>query len=303
VSISIYNSAGERVATLYQGPAQTAQQQPIISTGAAGAGPVSVDISGFVTSQGSSVHWDGQNSNGQWVQDGTYYVQMTSTDSFGAVKSSSVAVAVVGAPRAASIQIYNSAGELVRTLPVSSINGVPSDLDSNTRAFSTVPDPVTGKPQGGLSLNVKVGTSTQAVVWDGLSDRGQPVDSGTYVVKLTYTDSGSATVVKTLSVTYLQSPDSSAKTAVASAFVAPNPYRPSTGQDMVLFYQASPMGVGAVRVYDLNGGLVGQSADGGQTGRIVVKPGSSEGIYLIDFEIRSGSAVLARRVLKVAVVR
>ncbi len=141
------------------------------------------------------------------------------------------------------------------------------------------------------------------MVWDGLSDRGQPVASGTYVVKLTYTDAGSATVVKTISVTYLQSPDSSAKAAVASAFIAPNPYRPSTGQDLVLLYKPSPMGTGAVRVYDLSGGLVGQSADGGQTGRIVVKPGSSEGIYLVDFEIQSGSAVLARRVLKVAVVR
>jgi flagellar hook assembly protein FlgD len=276
----------------------------VVSVGAPGSGPVSVNVGGFVSSSQSSVYWDGDNQNGQWVQDGTYYVQMTSTDSFGAVRSSSMAIAVLGAPNTASLQVFNSAGELVRTLQLSGVGSLPTDLSTDTRSFSTSVNPVTGQLQGGLGLTLKVGgTGTQQVIWDGLSDQGQPVDSGVYVVKLSYTAAGSTTVVKTLSVTLLQGPNSSAKLAVASAILAPNPFRPSSGQGLVLRFKPCPQGQGAVRVYSLNGELVGQSGDALSSGRITVKTGASEGIYLVDFEIHDGSAVLARRMMKVAVVR
>lgn len=303
MTLAVYNSAGERVKVIYQGTASAAGT-PVLAEGSAGAGPISLNIAGIQGALAGLLHWDGENDNGQWVSNGTYYLQMSSTNTFGTVETVSVAVQVVGAGRLASVEIYNSAGELVRVLSLSSLSGLPTDISAQTSAFSTEVDPVTGQPQGGLRMDVKLNNSSQQpVVWDGLSDRGQPLASGTYIVKLAYNEAGQRTEIKTLAVTLLAGADSPAKAAVASAFLLPNPQRASSGRPLALVFTPSAQGQGALRAYDLAGELVAEAVDTGNAGRIEVPGKLSSGVYLIEFEIRQGTAVLARRTLKAAVVR
>ena len=305
VTVAIFNSAGERVAVLYEGSAQTVAALPgLVDVPSLAGGPISVDIQGIVSANIGVLHWDGSNANGQWVSNGMYYLQTTTTDSFGAVNTVAESLAVVGAPKKASLEIYNSAGELVRTLSVSGLAALPTDLQVEDNAFFGGSGADGQSAQAGLRVDLKVGqTGSQQVLWDGLNDQGAPVSSGTYVIKLAYNEAGQRTVIKSVSVSLLQNPDSPAQAAVASAILGPNPWQPGSGVPLKLFYTPSPQGHAGVRVYNLAGELVAQAADPGDTGCIGLPVFGAEGIYLVDFEVRSGNAVLARRVLKAALVR
>jgi flagellar hook assembly protein FlgD len=306
VSVTIFNSAGEKVKVVFDGAAAGVSNQITVSPGNGSAGgPTSIIIGGIQLASGGALTWDGNNDNGQWVTDGVYYMQVATTDSFGNIQTTTQAIPVVGAARTASLQIYNSAGEMVRNLPISNLNSVPTDFSVGSNTFVTGTDS-SGQAQAGLQINLKMNNASSpapALNWDGLSDTGQPVSSGTYIVKLSYTQAGQASVVKTISVTLLQGPGSPAKDAVASAVIAPNPFKPGGGKQMQLFYKVPTVGAGFLRIYNLDGELVAQSGDADRTGKLNITGDFSGGVYLMEFEIRNGSAVLAERVLKAAVIR
>ena len=300
----MFNSAGEKVRVIYNGNAEAANDPVVTSLPNTGPGPVNLNIGGIVLPNGGGLTWQGANDDGQWVGNGIYYLQETSTDSFGNLKTVTVPISVISTASQASLEVYNSAGELVKTIPVNNLAGLPTDLTLQSTTFAVSTDPATGQASGGLSMNLKLSnTSTQPVLWDGTSNQGAPVSSGTYIIKLTYSQAGQLMVVKTVSVTLLQGPDLSTKSALAGAVVAPNPFNASSGQQLQLFYTVPVQGYGAVRVYDLAGELVSQAQDPDKTGRIILKAGPAGGVYLLELEIRQGAAVLGKRVLKVAVLR
>jgi flagellar hook assembly protein FlgD len=306
VSIAIFNSAGEKVKLVYSGLGSSMANQITVSPGSGSGGPASIVIGGVVVPGGGILTWDGDNDSGQWVSNGVYYLQVSSTDSFGSVQTVSQALPVLGTPRTASMQVYNSAGEMVRHIPVPNLSSLPTDFSVSSSTFVTGTDS-SGRSQGGLQINLKVNNggsaSTLPLSWDGLSDGGEPVSSGTYLVKLTYMQAGMAMAVKTVAVTLLQGPGSPAKDAAASAVIAPNPFKAGPGKRLEVFYKVPASGMASVRVYSLSGELVAQSGDANRTGKLAILGDLSSGVYLVDFEVRQGAAVLAQRVLKAAVVR
>ena len=99
--------------------------------------------------------------------------------------------------------------------------------------------------------------------WDGRNDQGQPVASGSYLVRLMETSLGRATTVKTISVIVLETPGGEAEAALSQARVGPQPW---ISGPLKVGYPAVPgLGVEA-RLYDLAGERVGQGADPGGQG-------------------------------------
>jgi hypothetical protein len=302
VSLTVFNSAGERVKQLYNGTAQdgTTQIQLLPGLEPGPDGRLSYAIDGILTSQGRTQYWAMDNDSGQPVSGGLYYVTMAITDQYNNTRTQSLAIQVVPVQQQASLEVYNSAGELVRRLSLDSLTGTPSDLllDDGT-AFVPQPD----DPNAGLRLSLKVGSSNQTLRWDGLTSSGAPAASGTYVIRLAVGQPGQLSVIKTLSVTVLQAPALAAQASAAAALFAPNPV-PASAAGVQLRYAPVPGAEGRVRVYNLAGELIATGVDTGGTGVINLPLPVSSGVYVADFGIDgAGGGRLARRAMKLAVIR
>jgi hypothetical protein len=235
---------------------------------------------------------------------------MQVVDPFGNVSTYSQSVNVLGNTGVESLAIYNSAGELVHTVQ---LQNVPATLNGFSFAGGVGTlvgglDPSTGKPRGQWTINLSSGQGAAgSVTWNGMSDSGYPVSSGIYTVKLVNTEAGKGVTVMVKSVTVLNAPGSPAQSSAASAIVAPNPLMGSaaagSNTSLTLTYTPSLEGSGVAHCYNLAGELVAEAADMG-SGRLSIPVGHmAGGIYLVDFEIRAGAAVLGRKIIKVVVLR
>ena len=310
VTVSIYNSAGERVRTVFEGSLTdkpTGLTVGNLPANGNGALPLQFFLTGGAGALGGMV-WNTDNDNGQNVDGGTYYVKIDTEDSTGQIVSFSQGVSVLSPSGGNSLAIFSPSGELVREIPLS---GLPSALvdfsvDAGRGISATNGDPSGSTPA--LSFTLKDATGAEHPwVWDGLNSLGQPVQSGTYIVRLVHSELGTATTVKTEAVTLLATPGGLPERSAASAIIAPQPYSSAAaqaGQGLSLQYVPIPGVAGRVYLYNLAGELVAQGLDGNSVGSISL-PGDklAGGIYLVDFELQNGSALLARRAMKMVIAR
>jgi hypothetical protein len=302
INVTLYNSAGEVVRRLYDGPSQSqaigirSETLPVLVDGRL---PMAIHIDGLVLGGAAlPLVWHGDNDNGQIVDNGTYTLKVETVDPYGAVTALSRAVSVLGNNGGNSLAIFNSAGELVRTLPLSSL---PDGLVD----FRLREEPEAGG-QGGLKFAIRGDDGVERPwAWDGRNDVGQPVASGSYLVRLMRTELGVGRTLKSVSVVLLQSPDLGVQAALASAQAGPNPWRGADGDGPVqLVYRAQPGLQMRARAYNLAGELVAVGVDPSSTGRLSLPmQGLAAGVYLIDLEAMAGPARLGRRTLKLAIVR
>jgi hypothetical protein len=300
VTVNIYNSAGELVRGLYSGSAEYPANQAQVLQTANQAGGVQVDITGLGGSAGSNLVWNGTNNGGQAVGGGSYYVQISSVNSFGQVQTLDKTVSVVGTGGPVTLSVYNSAGELVANLnselPLAS-QATDMSLPPGQNSVVSSTDP----SGGGLKITLTLaGGGTTTVPWNGLNSQGQPLQAGNYLLTLTQIEAGSNENLKTLPVVVVGAPDSSAKTMAHSALVVPNPVE---GGWFDVQYQPAGTDMAVGVLYSLAGQRVAEATDSG-SGTLHFSGDWSSGIYLLDFEVHNGdSGALARRILKVAVVR
>ncbi|HTB23368.1 MAG TPA: T9SS type A sorting domain-containing protein, partial [bacterium] len=303
VVVNIYNSAGELVRSLYNGTSEdSAGQAQVLETANPGGG-MQVDITGLNGNAGANLVWNANNNGGQPVASGIYTVQITSTNSFGQTQAQSKAVSVVAVAGLATLEIYNSAGELVANLSAA-LNGLTS---VPTGVSLVLPNGQNGvlsssnPAQSGMGIKLTFADgSTETVPWNGLSTQGQPLQPGNYVLTLAQSGPGSGTVLKSQPFVILEGSDNSAAEMAQSALVVPNPV---DGSWFTVQYKPSGTDTAVANLYDLAGQLVAQGAPEG-AGTLRVSGNWSAGVYLLDFEVHDGSTgVLARRVLKVAIVR
>jgi flagellar hook assembly protein FlgD len=307
VSVDIYNSAGEKVRNLYTGPSEISmnQLQVIVGGPTAGGAPVSVDIRGLGIPGGDPV-WNGTNQGGQFVSNGVYYVKVSSSDPFGNTTTVTTPVNVLGVQNQEMVEIFNSAGEVVRKFDLSGLTSTAQNLSVNLgpgqEAVAAVTNPATGAQSGGVSMTLTLANGgRQILYWDGLSSNGDALQSGTYMIELVRSEPGQSSTVKSVSVTLLDSKDSSAQSVAASAWVGPNPVQ--QGAPILVHYKPGAQAWAQGKLFNLAGELVEESSDGGVTGIVRFIRHLAPGIYLVDFEVRRNETILARRALKVAVVK
>jgi hypothetical protein len=305
ISVAIYNSAGEKVKDVYSGTAAydlTHLKVAVAGPQSSGA-PVLVDLGGLGAPSGDLV-WNGSNQGGQWVSNGVYYVKVTSTDPFGNVTTTTESVNVIGVENQESVEIFNSAGEVVRKFDLSgvtsTVQNMALNLPAGQSAVAASTNPVTGAVTGGVNLTLNLGNGgTQPLFWDGMGSGGAPLQSGTYLVELVRTQPGQTSTIKTVAVTLLEAKNNSAQAVAASAKVGPNPVL--KGGDVIVHYKPNAQNWVVAKLYNESGEMVAQAADFG-SGALNFGKGFSGGIYMLDFEVRSGDLVVCRRILKAAVV-
>ncbi len=299
VNIDIYNSAGEKVRTLYSGTSQLPPSGFTLSSPglAAGNGSVSVLGTGALSNGQGAISWDGTNDNGQYVANGEYYFKIQSTDPFGKVTDYIESVGVVDTQSQESLVVYNSAGEQVAEIPLGGMSGTVTEfgVNSGAKAFTV------GKNGGGVPVTWTDGKGDSGgQVWDGKNAQGLVLGSGTYTMQLVKTGTGGEQVVMSREVELLNLGEAS---GASTAKVAPNPVEAGQGWFEVS-YVPGPAGQGEAMVYDLAGELVGRGVDADRSGTLKMDvSGMAGGVYVVDFEVQEQGQVLGRKVLRMAVLR
>jgi hypothetical protein len=303
VSVSVYNSAGELVKNVSTGTSAFspgALSTSLMAATASGAVPVQLTLLGGGSS--SSLVWDTTNNNGQLVTGGTYYIKVQTTDNFGKITAFTQAVTVIGGAGTDSLVVFNSAGEVVQQINLGTVSAPPQD-------FSVVGS-AAGISGLGTAASIKFKVTapsgaTSPVSWNGENSQGQPVQSGTYMVRLVYTELGQSAVVKVIPVTILALPGGSPQASLAAAIAAPQPLvQRKDGTELSVVYPPLPGDALQANLYNLAGELVAKGLDSAGSGLCLVSTGHiASGIYELELLMVDNDALLARRVLKVVIIK
>jgi len=236
-----------------------------------------------------------------YVQGGVYTIKAEIKDPFGGISTLTKQVTVLPGGTQQWLRIYNSAGEVVRSVKLGSIPG--AARLSTDGSFGLELD-ANGAPLSSLKIDVEGNSGVQTTGWNGLNDLGVPVASGAYNIQLVSIEGGREVVVTARTVIVIKVNDPMA--VLESALVAPNPV-PATDKEIRVYYNpALLMGYRAkAQLYNLAGELVSESADAGNTGVIYLATDRaiSGGIYLVRFQILSGPALYKARVIKAGIIR
>jgi len=294
-SLAVYNSAGELV-----GMAANSVALWTAATGLAALSPVFLPDQGqqaLVAVQGTNVSlgWSGRNAGGQLVASGAYTLKLELRDPFGNVTSYSVTVNVLRDPQTVSVNVYNSAGELVRQFPTQALDPT-SAADLTLKAAAFAPS-----ISGGGSLSIGYGSAGEAVAWDGRNAAGNLVAPGSYLIAVTSTKGGvSQRWEKPVTVLGHGGGD-----PLDSAVAGPNPTSP-TDLELRINLPAAPAGVAVgADIYDLYGERVihlDRAADGYLHWPLNKRLPAS-GLYLTVLRAQDGQGRWVMRTIKLAVIR
>ena len=310
VRILVYNSAGELVKLLFNGAAQYQLGQLLFDRDLVleGVNKLGITFPGYLYDPahgqvGNGLVWGADNDNGQLVGGGIYLVKVEIVDNFGQMTTLQRSVQVVRANPENSLTIYNSAGERVVALALpAGVSGTAhfGALRLSTDSVAVEFDEATGAALGTpftLFVSDDHGVET-AVPWDGRNAQGAPVTSGSYTAELVYAPAGGSRQVLTKGFVLLEAGNGASLT---KAFAYPNPSR--HGEDILVQYVPSLGSRVEAQLYSLAGELVGTAVDPSQSGTLRLPAKSlASGVYAVRLEKKSGTAVLTRVVLKVAVV-
>jgi flagellar hook assembly protein FlgD len=304
VKLAAYNAAGELVKIIYEGAAQyiPADLKLSVDTFLGGSGAVVITFPGAFASGGNTVSWGGYNDSAMLVQGGVYSIKAEITDPFGQVTALIKPVQVIPGGVQQTLRIYNGAGEMVRSINLPAPVAGATRLQTLGDAFALEIDPATGSALQPYKIDVLGNAGWTTASWDGLNDAGAPVSSGSYTLQLVSNEGGKSSVVTSRSVTVLKA--AAGSEVLDSALLGPNPVL--AGQPALLFYD--PAGLAGRRaealVYNLAGELIGWGGDPNLSGRIDLGLGKAQagGVYLVRFQLRSGSVITQSRVLKLAIV-
>lgn len=290
----VYNGAGELV--YVQDAGIGLYQEP---TGLVGPSQAIIPDQGDVAAiglvgTGQTFNWNGFNANGQMVEGGLYTVRVEMDDGFGNKKTYNIGVTVLRAPGGIKIQIFNSAGELVRQF---------SQPSSQGAGFLRLSEPTSTFASGnGAKLEIRYGNAiSEAVNWDGTNSAGQLVGSGTYYVRVEQQEGGKGSRVNTVAITVLRTSGN----LLSDAFIAPNPLVP--GSSGLVTLHAPSLSASArldARVYNTAGELVMHAwAAGSQLSLNFGSKPIAGGVYLVRVDAEDGTGLTEGRVLKLAIAK
>jgi flagellar hook assembly protein FlgD len=253
VQVEAFNSAGEKVKFIGEIPIGADINSILISfNGVQGSvfdpsdGKLKLSMEGAQITGGSStpfeadLFWDGTNDGGQQIGQGQYFLKFTVTNQYGQVETTIEEVTVLTAQQYVKLKIYNSAGEVVRTIETPYIPG--------TVIGNLGVDDVVAVGKGYNSVQVEYAPG-QIITWDGNNQSGTTVDSGIYVMKVEIATADGYKVMATKSVTVLNAGKAG---VISGEKIYPNPVVISGGATGKATIQWTPSGPGRVTVYIYN---------------------------------------------------
>lgn len=303
LALAIFNSAGERVRSLYSGVAQFEPKELSPSASALAMGQAGSAINfvfegalqGISNGPQSAVVWDGSNDASQPVDSGIYYATLTVVDNYGSERTYIKALSLLQAAYRLSLVVFNSAGEAVASIPAPYVPGAHLSLPESVKALEL--DPLTGRIANGFVIDLVDGSGTVVPrTWDGVGADGQPVLAGSYTLELSIEVPGGATHRETRPLTVLKSPSALGLGAVV---IAPQPW--NRGPLLVHHAPLPSTDVVSARLFNLAGELVRESSTSADRSPLTLTPlGLSGGIYLLELTWLRGPVPMDRKVLKLA---
>jgi len=305
LAVTVYNSAGEVVESLFNGSAQDLPQSIGLSQGSlvAGQSAVTLDLGGRLMAGGQSVgplSWAGTNNNGQFVGGGVYTFKVEYTSSTGTVTTYTKTVQVIPAPLSSALEVTNAAGEVVAQIGLGAVtmSAAAFSLSDTVLAESYAAG---GQAKGLIVGSVTLVNGTQLPFsWDGRSGSGVPVSAGTYSISLVSASQGGSTTLSR-EITVLKA----GPVGLSSVpLVCPNP---STGRGpLQVLYPAGELYGAEASLYDAAGELVARVKDasaGPGDGSLSLDAGRlSAGVYLVVLQGTGVDGEPLRQVLKAAIV-
>jgi flagellar hook assembly protein FlgD len=297
VNLTLYNDGGEEVKQLASMvPAwQTADDFAVLTdTFAPKNGGTCL-----ILAAGQTFTWDGSNDNGQLVINGVYYLKMQFLDEFGHVQVRTKEVTVVSDGKFYLVKVFNTAGELVRTLqvPASTAANAPSRVVPADKTLAV--NNQTGAVQ---PLVVDLGSGT--LNWDGRNDQGQSVASGNYTLQLLETSGNSARTLGAATVTVLNTSDGSA--TLSALAVVPNPVIADRAARLEIRFKAAPGTKVLGRIYNVAGELVVVLANDSDPGKMVLDFSEiklASGVYVVAVWATAPWGEVDRQTTKFVIIR
>jgi hypothetical protein len=304
--IEVYNSAGELVRTLFNGYASQLPQTLAFAGGndvvQEGTVPVTLVLPGQGT--GTPESWDGTNNGSQMVSSGVYYIKATFKDPFGDVTTLVKPVTVLAGAGKQSLNLYNSAGELVQSIDLSGAQkqAVSFSLGKTTLAESAQANGAAGDA---VQVTVTYADGSKGVFWwDGRGLDGKAASSGTYTMQL-LVDQVGGTKVQAATIMVIKAP---APALSQQPKLGPNPATgdgvPGLGKVFLLSYPLGELTDVRATLYDEAGEKVSEGYDGAGSGVVQLGYGRcSGGVYVAVLEGRRMDGSAYRTMLKAAIVR
>ena len=194
-----------------------------------------------------SFFWNGNSDSGQEVSPGLYYLKISTVDTYDHVTTHIESINILRMEEYARINIYNSAGELVRRLETDNVTSANVSLE--------VEDVIqVGKNSGVISIEYAAGATP--LTWDGLNSQGRTVDSGVYEIQLELKTEQGFKVMASKSITIL---NAGADGIIADEKIFPNPVivtDDATPAFVTIKWLSAASGSARLKIYNMAGELV-----------------------------------------------
>jgi flagellar hook assembly protein FlgD len=314
IKITAYNEAGELVKTIASELASSGITDLTLSVPGqpdasivANDGQVNINVPGVeipstLGSGGTVFVWQVTNEQEQFVTPGKYYIKTEVIDEFGHVNVIIHDILVVRIEHYIELKVFNSAGEVIRTVRETS-KPVPEIAD-----LSGVGDIIVME-KNGVPVNIKYGSNMgDYIQWDGMNEDGKTVSSGNYELQLTVKNSAGNTTHASKTVVLLRED----KTYLDKFEAWPNPYdenSPAAGITINWTFQTTgETGEVLIRIYNVAGEIVREMKSKLENMSVTwdLRTSSMEhvsrGIYVIVMEGKNEQGYVEYKTVKAAVV-
>jgi flagellar hook assembly protein FlgD len=311
LTISAYNEAGELVKVIATSPvsAEFTSAYMLVSGTAVDLydpsdGTLQFSLPGLrgpgqESGAGMTFTWNGTTNANQVVAPGNYYIKVSTTDTYGHVETKIENLQILYIQEYVEVNIYNSAGELVRRLqaPYNGASVVSLGVDDVLQV---------GKDMSNIIIGYSPGNSVQ---WDGKNNEGETVSSGTYEMQVVIQTSQGTRIMASKTVVVL---NASVKDIISEVKLIPNPVvvTDSSSKKVVFRWAASGDGTAVIHIFNKTGELVrilnSTIADGvsGISWDLTTSEGNdvSSGIYVCVIRALQDSGGTETKIVKMAVI-
>ena len=298
MSIIVYNEAGEIVRVVavtgaYGVIEDFTVQNSVFSPDDGGKAIIDVG--------GTAFTWDGKNSQGVTVQNGVYYIKVETKDNYGAIHMAIQDVTVLTNGLKTELRIFNSAGEIVKVLPVS---GITTFGSNNISVSPNVFSPGDHSGPGGTTSTAVITYMGTTINWDGTNENGTVVNNGVYTIQLVGIDSNGTKTVASTEITVLHG----GYAVINNIKILPNPVDTSKYNTVTIKYDVMPNTDVYIKVYDIAAELVREYHDNNSTGQIQVNIAGggddrlASGVYVMVIYAKTGSGLTKTMTAKLSIL-
>jgi len=252
-----------------------------------------------LTGANSDFAWDGTSDVGQKAAPGIYYIKIEVVDQYGHANTLVMQVQILRSMKDVVISIYNSAGELIRSLEGSAMppSGVTVDMDPVVTAGGNVAQKIRIFYGGG-----------NYVTWDGMNNNGGAITSGIYEVKAEIVTPAGVSTMASKTITVLVSKSDK---MISNIKIYPNPYVSApdiASAPAVISWDHAYSGSVLIKIYNTSGELVKMFnrplSDGKASWDLKMEDGKfiASGLFIVIIEAVSDAGAVQKEILKFAVI-